>query len=82
MQIVERNYVLGIECSKIGAKTTINFQPMCLGKFLKCVKSKTRSTSVERKEVPIRKVTILGVDELQREGRLILTRMKKIAITD
>ena len=33
--IMRRNFVLGMQYNKIGAKTTMNYQPMDLGKFFK-----------------------------------------------
>ena len=79
---MERNHILGMQHSKIGSKTTMNFQPIDLDKIFKCIKSKTRSTSTQGKEFSIRKVTISGLDKLQSKGRLILEKTKKIVIKD
>ena len=42
--IMEINYVLGMQHRKIGAKTTMEFEPMDLGEFCKCITSKTIPT--------------------------------------
>lgn len=80
--IMRRNYVLGMAYSKIGAKTTMNYQPMDLGKFFKCIKSKTRTTTTQGTDCPLRKVMIAGLADLQHQGLLILPKMKRLAITD
>ena len=55
---IERNYILGMQHSKIGAKTTMDFQPIGLGKISKCVKFKIRSTSMQVTDCLLRKSMI------------------------
>ena len=60
----------------------MNFQPMDLCKIFKYIKSKTRTTTTQGTDFPLRKVMTTLLDKLQREGRLILVKIKRLVITD
>ena len=66
VSIIDKNCVLGMQCSKIGAKSTMNFQPIDLGKIFKFIKSKTRSITIQGKDYPLIKKMTTGLDKLQR----------------
>ena len=72
--IMEKKYVLGMQHSKIGAKTTMNFQPIDVGHIFKCIKSKTRSTYAQETDFLLIKLTISELYKLQSEDRLILEK--------
>ena len=74
--IMGKNHVLRMQCGNIGAKTTFNFQPMDVGKFFRCIESKTRLTSTQENDCPLRKLMTASLDKLNSEGRLILAKMK------
>ena len=82
LAIMERNHRLGLQYNKIGAKTTMNFQPMDLGKFFKIIKYKTRTVTTDGTNCPLRKVMQAGCKTLHDDGRLMLSEKKRLAIID
>ena len=66
--IMERNYVLGMQCSNIRATTTINFQPMDFGKLFKCIKSKTRPTTTKETCCPLIKSNDVRIGQTSERG--------------
>ena len=79
---MERSHVLGMQHRKIRAKTTMNVQPMDLGKKFKCIKSENKSISTQETDCSLRKVMTAGLDNFQNEGRFILVKTKRICATD
>ena len=82
LSVMEKNFSRRLLYAKIGAKTTMCFQPMDVGPFFKIIRYETRHCTTKDTDDPLRKTLEVGFSGLKSRGFVVLSPRKLSAIID
>ena len=82
LSVMEKNFSRRLLYAKIGAKTTMCYQPMDVGPFFKIIRYETRHCTTKDTDDPLRKTLEVGFSGLKSRGFVVLSPRKLSAIID